>query len=112
MDIQAESGVSLQKRTGGRKEKTSGLVPTDIDKNLSCVWLGAEFSPNIVQRKIKVMEDNGQRRHIMQDAGSAPGVESIQSRHEGKVLYHGACEGVGQPTRNGRDQSAREQHRE
>lgn len=56
-------------------EKKSGLVLTEIDKNLWAVF-GQEQSlvrPLCTERLrwSKAMADNGQRQHILQDAGSA-----------------------------------------
>lgn len=49
----------------------SGLVLTEIDRNLWAVF--GQFSPNSVQRKIKVvkMAHNGGWQHILWTAGSA-----------------------------------------
>lgn len=73
MDIQAESGFFSQGLTVG--EKMSGLVLTEIDRNLWAVF-GQE--QRLVQtackerlRWSKEMADKTEQLHVLWDAGSA-----------------------------------------
>lgn len=55
MEIQAESGIFFPK--GKLVEKNvSPCADRDRQESMGCVWPGSEFSPDSVQRKIKVDE--------------------------------------------------------
>lgn len=76
MDIQAQPSQGFFLKGKLVDENVWPCADRDGQQSAGCVWSGAEFTPPVCKERLrwsKEAADNGQRQHILWDAGSAWG---------------------------------------